>query len=96
MQSARVNSMEPPARAAWIETVDETEASGRLAEPYASCLDPESGRVDHVLLVHGLHPAGLAAHLALYRSAMSGSAGLRKVEREMIAVVVSKENGCHY
>ena len=36
------------------------------------------------------------AHYVLYRQAMAGTKTLRKVEREMIAVVVSKLNDCHY
>ncbi len=82
----------------WIETIgeDEAEHDGRLAALYAEMLDPVSGRVDNVLKVHSLHPDGLAAHWAVYRAAMRGTKGLRKVEREMIAVVVSVRNGCHY
>ena len=30
------------------------------------------------------------------RSAMAGTGTLRKVERELIALVVSRENDCHY
>ena len=30
------------------------------------------------------------------RSAMAGTRTLRKVERELIALVVSEINGCHY
>ena len=43
-----------------------------------------------------LNPAGLAAHLQLYRAVMRGSRSLRKVERELIALVVSRVNDCHY
>ena len=48
------------------------------------------------MAIHSLNPAGLAAHNALYISAMTGTKTLRKVEREMIAYVVSLENRCHY
>lgn len=82
--------------AAWIETVDEHAADGELAALYGKCLDPGSDKVDHVLKVHSLHPEGLAAHLAVYRASMRSTKGLRKVDREMVAVVVSKLNGCHY
>ena len=82
--------------AAWIETVDEDVATGELAALYERALEPGSRQVDHVLKVHSLHPEGLAAHLGVYLASMAGSAGLRRVEREMVAVVVSKANGCHY
>ncbi len=51
----------------------------------------------HLLLrAHSLHPAGLAAHWALYRAVMRGTKSLPKADREMIALVVSARNGCHY
>lgn len=81
---------------AWIATIDDGDAEGALADLYAQAMDPEAGRVDHILAVHGLHPPGLAAHLAVYRSAMAGTRGLRKVDRELIAYTVSMLNSCHY
>ncbi len=67
-----------------------------LAERYEGVVDPTYGRVDRILAVHSLNPAGMAAHEAVYRSAMAGTSTLRKVERELIAYVVSAENDCHY
>ena len=46
--------------------------------------------------MHSLNPRAMAAHQGLYESAMAGTATLRKVERELIALVVSLENDCHY
>ena len=46
--------------------------------------------------MHSLNPRSMAAHQGLYESAMAGTATLRKVERELIALVVSLENDCHY
>jgi alkylhydroperoxidase family enzyme len=86
----------PEQQPAWIETIDEAHAMGELADLYAQCLDPGSNKVDHVLRVHSLHPAGLAAHLAVYQASMQSTKGLRKADREMVAIVVSKANGCHY
>lgn len=84
---------------AWIRTHDEDEAArsgSPLADLYARGADPASGRVDNILKIHSLHPAGLAAHLAVYRAAMAGTPGLAQVDRELIALVVSGLNGCHY
>lgn len=81
---------------AWIDTVRRAEASAELAELYEAVLDPTTGELDHILQVHSLHPAGLRAHFDLYSAVMRGSRGLRKVDREMIALVVSRENSCHY
>jgi alkylhydroperoxidase family enzyme len=81
---------------AWIESIDEGDATGVLADLYRALCDPVEGRLDNILKVHSLNPEGLKAHWAVYRAAMAGTRGLRKVEREMVAVVVSKLNGCHY
>ena len=45
---------------------------------------------------HSLDPAAMQGHLAVYNAAMSSTKTLRKVERELIALVVSDINGCHY
>ena len=81
---------------AWIETVPADAWENDLAGLREAVADPATGAVDHVLLVHSLHPAGLAGHLGVYRAAMAGTPGLRKVDREMVALVVSQLNGCHY
>ena len=67
-----------------------------LADQYDDVVDRAHGRVDNIMAIHSLNPVGLAAHNALYMSAMTGTATLRKVERELIAYVVSAENSCHY
>ena len=81
---------------AWIEIIDEDEAEADLRDLYGPIVDTETGRVDEILRIHSLHPAGLAAHTALYESVMRSTPTLRKVEREMIALVVSEINHCHY
>ena len=81
---------------AWIPTLDESEADGELGALYESMLDPVSKKVDHILKIHSLHPRGLRAHFELYRAVMASTPGLRKADREMIAVVVSVINQCHY
>ena len=81
---------------AWIETLDAEQAEGRLAELYAAATDPTNGQLDEIMKIHSLHPAGLSAHIELYTAVMSGTKGLRKLDREMIALVVSRLNSCHY
>ena len=82
----------------WIRTVPESEWADDvgLAPLRDRVVDPGWGRVDNIMSIHSLNPVGLAAHDGLYRSAMSGTATLRKVERELVAYVVSLENDCHY
>jgi len=81
---------------AWIETVREDEWEGDLAEIKGDVIDRTHNRVDNILQIHSLNPRAMAAHQALYTSAMSGTATLRKVERELIALTVSLLNDCHY
>jgi len=81
---------------AWIRTIREDEWDGELASLYSEIVDGTHGRVDNIMQIHSLNPAGMAAHNTLYRSAMAGTGGLRKVERELIALVVSSINECDY
>ncbi len=81
---------------AWIKTIREDEWEGELADLRTEVSDLTYDRVDNIMQIHSLNPRGLAAHNALYRSAMAGTAGLRKVERELIALVVSSLNECEY
>lgn len=80
----------------WIKSVDEGDAKGVLADLYQVMRDPKTGRVDNILKAHSLHPEGLKAHFEVYRAAMGGSRNFSTAEREMVALVVSKLNGCHY
>jgi len=83
---------------AWIEIVPDEEWADdeALENLYGRVVDKSSGRIDYIMSVHSLNPRGLAAHDGVYRSAMAGTKSLRKVERELIALVVSLENECHY
>jgi alkylhydroperoxidase family enzyme len=80
----------------WIKIIPPAEAEGELEELYQQVRDPSTEVVDNILGVHSLHPAGLASHYELYRAVMSPTRGLRRAEREMIALVVSQINECHY
>ena len=81
---------------ACIEVIPDDDWDGPLDELYPRVVDPTHGRVDHILAIHSLNPRSMAAHQGLYESAMAGTATLRKAERELIALVVSLTNDCHY
>jgi alkylhydroperoxidase family enzyme len=83
----------PPA---WIETIPADEVSGELARKYERMADPHTGKLDHILMVHSIHPRSMQDHWELYRTSMKRESGLSHAEREMIAVVVSSINACHY
>ncbi len=80
---------------AYIQYVEENEASPELRAMYDRYRDP-AGHVDNVLRIHGLNPPSLEAHFTLYDSLMRGKSDLSRAQREMIAVVVSAINECHY
>jgi alkylhydroperoxidase family enzyme len=51
---------------------------------------------DNILRIHGVHSRTMRQHYDLYRELMYGRGPLSRIQREMIAVVVSAENDCHY
>ena len=79
----------------WIKVIDETEAVGELREIYDKMAEPWGG-VDNILKIHSLNPASLRAHFDLYVTLMRGKSGLTRIQREMIGVVASAANQCHY
>jgi alkylhydroperoxidase family enzyme len=81
---------------AWIETIPGGEGDSEVGSLLDTVADSATGRVDAILQIHSLNPRALAAHNALYKSAMAGTANLRKVDRELVAFVVSQANDCHY
>jgi alkylhydroperoxidase family enzyme len=80
----------------WIDAPHEDEWGEEFGRLKDDVTDPKWGRVDWIMRIHALDAGSLEAHNVLYRQAMKGTASLRKVEREMIALVVSRVNDCHY
>ncbi len=78
----------------WIEWIDEADATGPLRDSYKRYGTPRG--IDHILKIHSLNPKSLVDHYQLYAHLMRGPSRLSRAEREMIAVVVSKTNGCVY
>lgn len=62
---------------------------------FAKC-EEKLGLVPHVLRAWSLRPKKLRAFIQSYNELMLGESGLSKLEREMIAVVVSSANRCYY
>jgi alkylhydroperoxidase family enzyme len=80
---------------AWIDTINERDANGSLKDQYEKLKDSRNG-VDNILKIHSLNPESLDAHVRLYKTIMYGKSPIRRVNREMIAVLVSSINQCHY
>ena len=66
-----------------------------VAELFGKCQD-KLGLIPNVLVAYAHRPEKLRAFSAMYNDLMLGESGLSKLEREMIAVTVSAENGCWY
>ena len=80
---------------AWIPMIPEEDAEGVLKELYDRYTEPWGG-VDNIAKIHSLNPASMRDHFALYRTVMRGRSPLSRIQREMIALVVSAVNQCHY
>ena len=51
---------------------------------------------DNILGIHAIHPEVLRQHYDLYVQLMHRPGPLTRAQRELIAVVVSNHNQCHY
>jgi len=80
---------------AWIKMIPENEATGKLKEAYEKLIEPWGG-VDNIMKIHSLNLRSLWAHFELYKTVMYGRSRITRPQREMIAVVVSAINKCHY
>lgn len=81
----------------WIRVIDEDtpDKDPALTDLYEKMRDPR-GHVDNILKIHSLHPESLRVHFDFYKLVMHGRSNLSRIQREMIAVVVSAANECHY
>ena len=81
---------------AWIRMVPEDEVRDEhLRTLYERYSTPSYG-VDHIMKIHSLDPKSMELHHDYYKHLMTGRSGLSRAQREMIAVVVSAANKCHY
>lgn len=80
---------------AWIEQVPDDRAEGLLAEIFAAAR-MRAGRVFNILRIQSLNPRTLQTSLELYLRTMHAASPVPRRLREMIAVVVSATNECHY
>src|SRR5258708_38843976 len=72
----------------WIKVDGEEEATGELREIYQTQAK-KAGALANILKIHSLAPGTLSTHMALYEAVMHAPGDLSRIQREMIAVVVS-------
>ena len=80
---------------AWVHTVPEDEAEG-LVKRFYEAGRKKFGYAPNISRPFSNRPELMRAHRSLYLALMHGDSGLSRVERETIAVAVSKANGCFY
>jgi alkylhydroperoxidase family enzyme len=80
---------------AWIRLVHDSEAVGRVAVAFRAAI-ARAGRVFGIVRLMSPSPHTLDASMELYRAIMFGPSPLTRRQREMLAVVTSKANDCHY
>jgi len=79
----------------WIRTVSPDEATGRLKRSYDAAVQ-RAGAVAGIVRAMSLSPSVLDASMGLYQRIMFAPQGLSRVQRELLATVVSQANDCHY
>ena len=80
---------------AWIKTIAVEDAQDDLRKQYDAAIR-RAGRVWNVVTLMSLNPKTLATSMDLYAAIMHQPSPLTRAQREMLAVVVSKANACHY
>jgi uncharacterized peroxidase-related enzyme len=82
-------------RICWLHVPGEDEVDEEVDGLWAKPLE-KLGFVPNVLRVYAIRPRHLKLWNEFYDDLMRGESGLTKAQREMIAVVVSSINRCHY
>jgi uncharacterized peroxidase-related enzyme len=82
-------------RVANLRLIEEGEATGALRREYDAAMGRAS-KVFNIVKAMSLNAETLRASMDLYRAVMFGRSELSRVERELLAVVVSRANNCHY
>lgn len=80
---------------AFIDVIQYDQSTGELKEIYDSLIKSR-GKLADVHTIQSLNPKSIINHMDLYMTVMFGKSPLQRVQREMMAVVVSKANDCDY
>ena len=79
----------------YLTLIGADEATGALKREYDAAVE-RAGKVFSIVQAMSLNPGVLRASMELYRAIMFGPSELSRTERELLAVVVSCANDCHY
>lgn len=78
-----------------IDIIQPENASGELKDIYDG-LEQTRGKIAEVHKIQSLNPRSITDHMNLYMTIMFGKSPLKRVQREMLGVVVSRANNCEY
>jgi alkylhydroperoxidase family enzyme len=79
----------------YLRLIGEDEATGELRGEYEAAV-ARAGKIFNIVKAMSLQVSVLQSSMALYRAVMFGPSELSRAERELLAVVVSRANDCHY
>jgi len=80
---------------AHLDLIDPDDAEGILAEEYEAAVG-RAGKVFNIVRSMSLSPEALRASMGMYRAIMFGPSQLSRLDRELLATVVSSANECYY
>jgi len=79
----------------YIKTIQPDQATDELKEIYDGLIKSR-GKIAEVHKIQSLNPKSIINHMDLYMTIMFGKSPLKRVHREMMAVIVSVANKCEY
>jgi uncharacterized peroxidase-related enzyme len=80
---------------AFIKIIEHSDSEGELKEIYDNLIKSR-GKLARIHQIQSLNPASIRNHMDLYMTIMFGSSPLKRYQRELIGVIVSKCNHCDY
>jgi len=79
----------------YIEQIPPEEATGRTKREYDSAMR-RAGRVWNIVAIMSQNGSIMRDSMRMYAATMFAESPLTRAQREMIAVVTSQANECHY
>jgi uncharacterized peroxidase-related enzyme len=79
----------------YIKQVSDEEATGAVKRELDKARK-RAGRVWNIVRIMTPNPEALRTSISFYSALMHGDSPLTRAQREMLAVVTSRANDCHY
>ncbi|MCB0093265.1 MAG: carboxymuconolactone decarboxylase family protein [Caldilineaceae bacterium] len=79
----------------WIQQIPVADATGLLKEEFDAAM-ARAGRVWNIVHIMSLNPNVMRASMNMYKALLHDESPLSRVQREMLATVVSAELACPY